>query len=248
MDPFTNMELHKSSFTQNDQRIYEAILAKPEQVTYQSTNKLAENLGVSQPALTRFIKMLGYQKYQDFRSDITTWLARREVTETSTRMSYFERMELLIREAEKVLTDDYINDIARYILQADRVYAAGIGKSLNPARLMQALFRKNDCFVYACEFDMLNDVADHMGKDDLMIVFSVSAQPEVMDRVMNTPGSILLVTCNAGHRYQDAVSRTVVIPYLPPDPELCSISPVLFDMFVELLDNAITRIRSERNG
>ena len=31
------------------------------------------------------------------------------------------------------------------------------------------------------------------------------------------------------------VDRTVVLPFLPPDPETCSVSPVLFDVFVELL-------------
>ncbi|MGN1390196.1 MAG: MurR/RpiR family transcriptional regulator [Bulleidia sp.] len=247
MDPFANMELHKSSFTQNDQKIYEAIIAKPEQVTYQSTNKLAENLGVSQPALTRFIKMLGYQKYQDFRSDITTWLARREVTGSFKHMTYFERMDQLLKEAEKVLTDEYVTDIARYILKADRIFASGIGKSMNPAYLMQALFRKHERFITPCQLDTLNEVADHISPKDLLVIFSVSAQPEIMERVKATSGSILLITCNAAHNYQDTVSRTVVLPFLPPDPELCSVSPVLFDMFVELLDAAIAKIRSERN-
>lgn len=247
MDPFTNMEMHKSSFTQNDQRIYEAITANPQQVTYLSTNKLAEKLGVSQPALTRFIKMLGYQKYQDFRSDITGWLARREVTGTSERLSYFERMEHLIKEAENVLTDDLITDTANYILKADRIFASGIGKSINPAWLMQALFRKNDCFVTPCLLDSLSELADHAGANDLFVIFSVSAQKEIMDRIKSTSANILLITCNAAHNYQNSVSRTVVLPFLPPDPELCSVSPVLFDMFVELLDSAITRIRSERN-
>ena len=68
-----------------------------------------------------------------------------------------------------------------------------------------------------------------------------------MDRIKGTSANILLITCNAAHNYQNSVSRTVVLPFLPPDPELCSVSPVLFDMFVELLDSAITRIRSERN-
>jgi hypothetical protein len=33
----------------------------------------------------------------------------------------------------------------------------------------------------------------------------------------------------------------VVLPYLPPDPEDSSVSPVLFDIFVELLDKYIAK-------
>jgi hypothetical protein len=45
----------------------------------------------------------------------------------------------------------------------------------------------------------------------------------------------MLVTTNVSHSYQDVVDRTVVLPFLPPDPETCSVSPILFDVFVELL-------------
>ena len=52
MDPIQAMTQHKAEFTKNDQQIYEAIMANPDQVTYQSTTKLAEACGVSQSAPT----------------------------------------------------------------------------------------------------------------------------------------------------------------------------------------------------
>lgn len=241
MNPFLVMEQHKENFTQNDLRIYQAILEKPEQVTYQSTSKLAEILGVSQPALTRFIKGLGYAKYQDFRSDITAYLATRTNTEDTCRMSYFERLEQLLKEAEQVLTEDYMNDLAGMILKANRICATGIMKSAAPAFLLQALMRKHDCFVEPVLSDSLRDTADHLTENDLIIVFSVSAQGEIMEKLSGTDAGILLVTANAAHRYQDVVTRTVVLPYLPPDPELCPVSPVLFSVFAELLDAAVSR-------
>ena len=248
MNPFLIMEQHKDSFTQNDLRIYQAILENPAQVTYQSTSKLAENLGVSQPALTRFIKGLGYAKYQDFRSDITMYLAKRGNAEDTQRMTYFERLEQLLKETEQILTDDYMDDLAELLLSADHIFASGIMKSMSPAYLLQYLMRKNDMFVFPVPADSLSDTADHLNPDDLMILFSVSAQSELMDKVKGTCGKVLLVTTNAAHRYQDIVTRTVVLPYLPPSPELCPVSPVLFSVFAELLDAAVSRRKSSGKG
>ena len=112
---------------------------------------------------------------------------------------------------------------------------------MSPAYLLQYLMRKNDMFVFPVSTDSLIDTADHLNPDDLMILFSVSAQPELMDKVKGTSGKVLLVTTNATHKYQDIVTRTVVLPYLPPDPELCPVSPVLFSVFAELLDAAVAR-------
>lgn len=92
-------------------------------------------------------------------------------------------------------------DTANYILKAGRIFASGIGKSMSPAWLMQALFRKNDCFVTPCLLDPLNELADHAGANDLFVIFSVSAQPEIMDRIKGTSANILLITRNAAHNY-----------------------------------------------
>lgn len=235
MDPIQNMELHKPQFTKNDLLIYEAVMHEPEQVTYQSTNMFAQTCGVSQPALSRFVKTLGYARYQDFRSDITAWVARQHVSSDPNRLFYFERLERLMRAAEEVLTDETMRDLARYVLSFDRIFATGIGKSLHPAQLLQGLSRKLRIFMHVCTSDMLHESADHMEEGDLLVVFSVSARGEIMDRAKDCQGKILLVTTNVAHEYQDVVDRTVVLPFLPPDPELCSVSPVLFDVFVELL-------------
>ena len=235
MDPIQAMELHKAEFTKNDQQIYETIMGNPDQVTYRSITKLAEACGVSQSALSRFVKTIGYSRYQEFRSDLTAWVAQQQVSEDPNRLFYFERLERLLLASEQVLTGPYMHELAKYVLGFDQLFATGIGKSYQPALLLQALARKMHVFVHDCPSDMLHEYADHMGKNDLIIVFSVSARGEIMERIRNHQGKVLLVTTNASHAYQDMVDRTVILPFLPPDPETCSVSPVLFDVFVELL-------------
>lgn len=245
MDPIQAMTQHKAEFTKNDQQIYEAIMANPDQVTYQSTTKLAEACGVSQSALSRFVKTIGYARYQDFRSDMTTWLAQQQVSEDPNRLFYFERLERLLAASERVLTGPYLQELAHYVRGFDRIFVTGIGKSAHPGLLLQSLARKAGVFVHVCPLDMLKEYADHMSENDLLIVFSNSAQAEVMEPASAANGRILLVTTNASHAYADVVDRTAVLPFLPPDPETCSVSPVLFDVFVELLVSYITNSLAE---
>lgn len=240
MDPIINMELHKPEFTKNDFQIYTVIMANPEQVTYATTSRLAETCGVSQSALSRFVRTLGYDRYQDFRSDITSWIAQQQTTSDPERLPYFERLERLLRGAEQALTDEYMRKLASYVRGFDRLYATGIGKSLDPARLMQRLLYKAEIVVDVCPLDVLREYADHMKPSDLLIVFSVSGQADVMARTLGTEGKVMLVTTNVSHPYQEQVDCTVILPFLPPDPETCSVSPVLFDVFVELLVGYIT--------
>lgn len=245
MNPLLNMEQHKDLFTQNDLTIYYAILENPEQVIHQSTSKLAEALGVSQPALTRFIKTIGYKKYQDFRSDLTSWLAKQKKTEGPGRLTYFDRLYSLLGEVEQILTDSLISELASYVLSFSRIFASGIGKSLQPAQLLQTLSRKDFLHLTVCPLDTLNEYADYLKESDLMIIFSVSAQHDILERLKGTQGKVLLITTNAFHGYEQFVDRTVVLPYLPPNPETCSVSPIAFDIFVELLEQYISTLQSE---
>ena len=155
MDPIQAMTQHKAEFTKNDQQIYEAIMANPDQVTYQSTTKLAEACGVSQSALSRFVKTIGYARYQDFRSDMTTWLAQQQVSEDPNRLFYFERLERLLAASERVLTGPYLQELAHYVRGFDRIFVTGIGKCARAGLLVQSLARKAGAVVHVWPLAML---------------------------------------------------------------------------------------------
>ena len=245
MNPFLNMEAHKHEFTQNDTKIYNAILEQPEKVIYLSTSALAREISVSQPALTRFIKMLGYSRYSDFRSDITAWSATVNYSSASPSLPYFESLGNVLAECEKVLTDDYLKELTSYILNFRRIFTTGMAKSYQPAMLMHYLFKKHDIFVTPVVLDELRETADYLNDDDLLIVFSVSTNREIMDKIINTGGKIMLVTTNMVSEYSDCFDRTVVLPFLPPNPETSHISPIIFDVLVEMLDSYVAQTLSE---
>ncbi len=237
MDPLQLMELHKSKFTPNDMLIYETIVKNPAHIVRMTTSTLAEECGVSQPALSRFIKSLGYSRYQDFRTDLITWMSKKndEEAKGTHHLAYFNTIHQLLDEAESLLTADYIKDLADYIKGFNRIFATGAGKSFHPAELFEILMFKTMRYTHALRRDRLIEGADFMDENDLLIIFSISAKSYIMKDVVGTNAKILLVTTNADHDYKDIVDREVILPYIPPDPESSSVSPVLFDMFVELL-------------
>ncbi len=239
MNPIQNMEKHKDEFTQNDLKIYNAILEQPERVISMTTSSFARSLDISQPALTRFIKMLGYERYKDFRSDMTKWSASLNSISINGSLPYFDRLRFLLQETEKILTDETLEDLSRYVLSFKRIFAGGLGKSREPAELLHSLLRKYGLFVPVVPLDELGETADNLSENDLLVLFSVSQNEELMEKVRNTEGKILLITANGSGKYSSSVDRMVLLPYLPPDPETSSISPVLFSIFVELLESYI---------
>lgn len=243
MNPFQLMEQRKGEFTQNDMLIYQAVLQNPDQITYKSVSRLAEDCGVSQPAISRFVKGLGYARYQDFRAEIISWLALRSEQQAkgSNHLAYFNTLYQVLAETEKILTPETLKDLAHYMTGFKQVYATGMAKSYQPAQLLEILMRKNRYDVHAVNMDALDDLSIVMTEEDLLIVFSVSAASQIMPRALHTSGKILLITANAGYDQMRPGDRTLVLPYVSADPETSPISPVLFDIFVELLVSYLGR-------
>lgn len=241
MDPMQLMELRRDRFTQNDQLIYKTILANPQMVVSKTTSDLAAECGVSQPALSRFVKSLGYMRYRDFRSDLVAWLTEQAANEESPdeRRPYFNTLFGTLEAAEKALDDASMRDLASYVCGHKRVYASGTGKSFQPAKLFEIIMRRNRRGVHAVASDEINELGDYMDEGDLLVLFSVSGRRSNIQDAAQTNGNLLLVTANPAYDCAQAIDRAVVLPYRGTDAETSSVSPVLFDVFVELLTNYI---------
>lgn len=198
------------------------------------------------PSLSRFVKGLGYSRYQDFRAELISCLAHNTELDAqgSGHLRYFNSLYELLSEAEKLLTADFIKEQVQYINGFKNVFASGIAKSYHPAMLLEILSRKARHHIHAVSRDLLLELGDSMTEDDLLIIFSVSAKSLIMEEAIHTNGKILLITANPLHKYHDAVDREILLPYMPLNPEESSVSPILFDVFVELLASFMIQERT----
>lgn len=240
MNPMQLMELSKDSFTQNDLAIYRVIRANPEQVIAKTTSILASDCGVSQPALSRFVKSLGYDRYRDFRSDIAAWIAAQQAEPASSgqnRLPYFETLRSTLDAIESVLTDEFMRSLVAFLRKHKRVYASGAAKSFQPAALLEVLMRRNKFGIHAVSNDSLSELVDYMDDDDLLIYFSVSGKQSHLKDLAGSNAHVMLVTANERYECQSDIDRAVVLPYAGIDAESAPVSPIAFDVFVELLTN-----------
>ncbi len=250
MNPLQRMEQHKASFTQNDMTIYNTIINDPSMVVYMTTSVLAQECGVSQPALSRFVRTLGYARYQDFRSELIAWLAlqNEQDAQGSEHLSYFNTLYALLQAAEETLTAPFLTELADYIGGFDRVFASGIGKSFHPAQLMETLMRKNRCQINAIASDYIAEVADAMRESDLLILFSARGGEPITRDAMDTAGKLMMVTANPHPVAEAQLDRLVVLPYTTASPETSPVSPILFDVFAELMVQYLSKREEADRG
>lgn len=202
-----------------------------------SISRLAEDIGVSQPAISRFIRTVGYESYRQFRVDMSAYLAK-DMQKEETEKDIPPYLQLLSRQidlSKEALGMESMKDLAGYIRSFRKVYATGQGKSFHPAELFEILMRNGAFPVEAVCMDHVAEICASMGAEDLLILFSVSGQSEILHSVHETVGNILLVTANGSAPFASRSSRCLVLPGVTADPEASPISPILFDVLVEIL-------------
>lgn len=240
MNPLQIMEMKKEHFTPNEYSIYQAIVSDPGQMISLTTSALAARCGVSQPAITRFVKNLGYERFQDFRMDLTRCLSQAKTQGPQAPEPLLQDPLLcqfidLLQDCQPVLCQSYMKELSSYLSSFRRIYATGISKSYQPAELMEIISRKLSLRFHAVRQDFLAEICDYLNQDDLLIFFSVSGHEDLMKYIPNTSARIMLVTCNPQPKCAKYIDRLVCFPIGSRNPEVSCVSPILFDLFVDLL-------------
>ena len=237
INPLQMMELNQNKFSRTDQIVYAAIRKNPDQIIYKSISKLAQDIGVSQPAITRFIQTIGFTSYREFRSAMAAWLASTETEAASEKgkAGYFLRLDALLDTAAHVMTSSFMKETADYIKKFQNIYTTGIGKSYQPAELLSILTKKSRLNIQPVHLDYVTETCEIMTKDDLLIIYSVSCNPQLMRLLEKNAGQYMLITAKSDYGWRELIDKAVVLPYVSSDPELDSVSPILFDIFTEML-------------
>ncbi|WP_297418055.1 MurR/RpiR family transcriptional regulator [Clostridium sp.] len=130
MDPISLMKSRASTFTKVELEIYNRLLSDPTLIMDSTIVVLAEFLKVSNSAITRFCKKLGYNGYVEFRYDFSSYFNKEEKGNEDhiinrTTSTYLSVLNLL----ENMLDEHEMKKLVSKMKKSKNIRVIGIGAS-----------------------------------------------------------------------------------------------------------------------
>ncbi len=178
------MDSLNSSTKQNDREIAKSLLDNFKDIPELSIEALAYRCYSSQPTLTRYIKKLGYQNYNEFKDYVIDFLKvmENEVnndiftgSKTDAILLPFEQAIDSITKTKSLVNETDMRACARQIYDANRIVIIGIDYSELVAFDAQLRFmRYNVVMETAVKTHEQTKLVESLNDGDLLIVLSVS--------------------------------------------------------------------------
>lgn len=246
MNPFEQMELKQGSYTTTDRQVHDVVVNNIDAVLRGTATSLAEDFGISQPAITRFCKKLGYQGFSDFRIAVYQHHKSAAVGDTpSTSIDYYCKLLQLIPAA---MDDADIDGLVERLAGSRVVASTGFHKSALPAELLYLNLIKFGLVSVFSSYDHIAAIEQMLGPDDTLVIFSTTSKiyKDAIESVRELPKDkqpyIVLVTMNAKNPLRNKVDQVVWLPnYQNQNYTQYLESQVTFMVFVDLLTNAIAQ-------
>ncbi len=193
-----NEVIYSEKSTTNNRRIAEYILTHHNSIAFMTASELAENAGVSQPSVTRFVtNILGFQSFSQFMKVIQD-IVRNEITgvdryQISSGKTY-SNLELLInREIEnltKLLEDnseEKLKHIAEQLANAKTILVLGFRTGSPLAMYFHFFLRKIHPDVRVCTSggSEVYDILHTLDRESTLVVtFAFPRYPSEMIEVI----------------------------------------------------------------
>lgn len=250
MNIFDLMETKLRSFTKTDRTIYENLKRHPNEFAQASYGELVSVMGVSQSALTRFAKKLGFNGYADLQFQLNNDVRSQAglVEEETNAQIYAGFLKCVEDEVDRVELERLAHDI----LAADKVTCLGFQYSGLPARFLSFnLLTGYGIDSDKPEFDYL--IHPYTEKD-LLIIFSAASgeffrpllkRLNVLDQ-RDRP-RVVLVTMSPKHVLRRQSDQVILLPSSGKviAPHLVTLENMMFLMFADMLLAEVERVREE---
>lgn len=105
-------KIQSMTLTRTDAEIAEYILAHLSTIGFQTSTTMAEEIGVSDTSVIRFIRKLGFKGYADFRSEMNARTAR-QIDRAQPDLTPGEKY---LRTLERLGSSSLISDVSQYTL------------------------------------------------------------------------------------------------------------------------------------
>lgn len=221
LDVFEQMALQEAALTPAEHSVYDIVKAHPDAVLGSTSNELARRYGVSQSAVSRFCKRLGFAGYGDFRMALHQSLTLQRFdgeAEGNNALDYSGCLARLMEATRDVLAGHDAASVIARLHKASNVYVLGVGQSSIPARMLVGRLQEDSVPSHYIEWGYDSEFLHCVTSDDEVVVFSsknptfhtslttsASLNPEKKPR-------ILLVTHTPRHPDRKLCDDIIVLP------------------------------------
>lgn len=213
MNLFEHMDAMASSFTKTDHYIYTQCKKFTTDFAENSLATITQNHNISQPALTRFAKKLGFNGFNEFQFALAMQIQEGtlEGKEKTPAQSYAEALI----ETERVLNNKVLVPVLDILKNCKDVYATGAHLSSLPARYMD--YSLKVISTVHSEFLSLDAIQSNYPENSVLFLFSVETgfnyQTLFKNRDKHSKNPyIILITLNPKHPLRNKVNHTIVLP------------------------------------
>lgn len=212
MNIFELMESCKNQYSSTDAQIYELIRKWPDDFSNKKINTIVKKFGVSQAALTRFAKRLGFDGFNVFQYQFRNDYSNLHQLQSSSSSSYYGEY---LTEVEKAIKNKQLDTIISHILDCQNVILAGTNFSSLPAKYIN--YSMNFISIKpSFYFNPTNGNIPTTAKD-VFILFSVNSGIMYKDYLKAIHASsdkpyTVLITLSKKHALGKYFDEVVVLP------------------------------------
>lgn len=241
---FARLRQTLDSFSPTERRLAQAVLDYPIHLAGYSASELAQLTGVSNATVTRFIRRLGYNSYDEARrqarmeADAAGGLPLPQANTTGTALNV-PHCALLWQQLQDNLTatlaqipSSTMDAIASALHRAPHVVSLGLGQNYLLAQSLRHLLKQGlDKHVHAgpSAGETLYDVLEHIGPRDMLVLFSLggvrSDMAQLCESARSAGAKLICITDTTSHSPpSDWLLRCNTTAHAPDVAGLCDAS------------------------
>ena len=245
MNIITRMDSLVASYTATDRRIYEAIKKFPDRFASDSIRNLVQYLGISQPALTRFAKKLGFSGFLEFQYQFRQDYSAVKTDKTPEKRSEF--FSQYLQNTENSLDPAVLHTLGQRIYNARMTYFTGYSIAGLPARYIGGFSSLG--MLVSGVYVAPDDLPLGFAGDEVLLIYSAIAGDRfrtylsMLSRMEHKP-YIVMITMNAKHPLRKYADQLIILPEAGIISDNTSAMPetMEFLMFTDLLIQQIQNL------
>ena len=174
------------SLSKGFRKVADHILSNQEKVAFVSARNLAQEIGVSESTVLRFIKSIGYNGYPDLQLDLQKWITKRFKPSRKLKQFANRRKDIDVHKLtldneirrlvslRKTLSSEQLNRLCTTITQARRKYIFGERTSFSMAYLFSFFLSQllNDVYLLKMEDPYFIRTLAEANKQDVALAIS----------------------------------------------------------------------------